>query len=187
MTGVNELLHPQSHPRRAVFPGSFDPYTSGHHDLVSRAAAFVDELIIAVGVNHAKSPIFTAKERQEMIRRATADLPHVRVEVMETTLVDFCAQQGSGLVVKGVRDSADMASEATQAAINRDLGGIDTILLPTRPELSHISSSIVRELMRWGIDPSRYVPREVAAFIRDNRKGIGAGHQAMGIHQGRTP
>lgn len=157
--------------RRAVFPGSFDPYTCGHHDLVCRASALVDELIIGVGVNHAKSPVFSAQERREMIQRATADLPHVRVEIMGGTLVDFCAEHGSTLVIKGVRDAADMTNETTQAAVNRDLGGIDTVLMPTRPELSHVSSSIVRELMRWGIDPSRYVPREVAAFIRDNRNG----------------
>lgn len=162
-------------PRRAVFPGSFDPYTLGHHDLVWRASTLVDELIIAVGVNHAKTPLFSAEQRQEMILRATADLPHVRVEIMPATLVDFCAQHDSALVIKGVRDAADMTSESTQAAINRDLGDIETVLLPTRPELSHISSSIVRELMRWGIDPSRYVPGEVAAFIRDNRTGIAAG------------
>lgn len=162
-------------PRRAVFPGSFDPYTRGHHDLVLRVGCLVDELIIAVGVNHAKNPVFTAEERQEMIRRATADLPHVRVEIMTTTLVEFCASHGSTLVVKGVRDGADMTNEATQAAINRDLGGVETLLVSTRPELSHISSSIVRELMRWGIDPSRYVPAEVAAFMRDNRSGIADG------------
>lgn len=157
--------------RRAVFPGSFDPYTRGHHDLVCRAAALVDELIVAVGVNHAKSPVFSAQERQGMIRRATAQLPHVRVEIMGGTLVDFCAEHGVNLVIKGVRDAADVAHEAPQAAVNRDLGGVDTIFLPTRPELSHISSSVVRELMRWGIDPSRYVPAEVVAFMRDNGNG----------------
>lgn len=177
LTAPSEDRQGNTAPRRAVFPGSFDPFTRGHYDLVCRGAAIVDELIVAVGINHAKSPLFSAEERQEMIRRATADLPNVRVEIMRGTLVDFCTKHRSALVVKGVRDGIDLSSEAAQAAVNRELGDIDTVLLPTRPELSHISSSIVRELMRWGIDPSRYVPREVVAFMRENRNGTTSGRQ----------
>ncbi|WP_175954052.1 pantetheine-phosphate adenylyltransferase [Schaalia sp. Marseille-Q2122] len=176
MSGLCEEARGKVSPRRAVFPGSFDPFTLGHYDLVARAGVLVDELIVAVGVNHAKTPLYSPEERRDMILRATADLPHVRVEIMRTPLVDFCAKHATALVIKGVRDAADAANEATQATINRELGGVETIFLPTRPELAHVSSSVVRELLRWGMDHSRYVPAEVAAFIRDNRGGQSGGH-----------
>ncbi|QWW18907.1 pantetheine-phosphate adenylyltransferase [Schaalia sp. 19OD2882] len=152
----------------AVLPGSFDPFTVGHLDLAERALTFCDRLVVAVGVNSAKTPLFDVEKRMRMVRAATGHLAGVEVVAMDALLVDLCSQVGADMVVKGVRDGADVTWESTQAAVNRDLGGPETVWLPTRGELSHVSSSVVRELLRWGLDVSRYVPGPVVELVGDN-------------------
>lgn len=152
----------------AVLPGSFDPPTIGHLDLIRRAARLADDVVVAVGTNPAKTPRFTPVERVAFLREALGDLEGVRVGVVEGLLVDFCRAQGATLVVKGIRDAADISWETTQATVNREIGGVETVFLPTRPELMHVSSSIVKELASWGLDVSRYVPPAVARALADN-------------------
>lgn len=152
----------------AVLPGSFDPITLGHVDLIRRATRVAEHVVVAVGTNVAKSARFSPDERVALIREAVADVPGVTVERMDGLLVEFCRQVGAGLVVKGIRDASDVHQEITQATVNRELGGVETVFLPTRPELMHVSSSIVKELATWGMDVSRYVPAGVARALADN-------------------
>lgn len=168
----------------ALLPGSFDPFTVGHLDLVRRATAFADRVVIAVGTNRAKTPFLSATDRRDLIRRATADIPGIDVVIMEGTTIALAQQVGATIIVKGVRDGADVAWENAQAAVNREMGGIDTIYLPTRPELAHISSSVVRELYFWGMDISRYVPPAIAEQLRNNGGNAAAGNspQNGGAH-----
>ena len=152
----------------AVLPGSFDPVTIGHVDLVRRATRAADRVLVAVGVNAHKAAHFPIDQRVEFLREALEDIPRVEVARMDGLLVDFCREHGADLVIKGIRDSADVSWEILQASVNREIGGVETVLLPTSPEMVHVSSSIVRELASWGMDVSRYVPPHVARVMADN-------------------
>lgn len=154
---------------RLLYPGSFDPLTLGHMDVIERASRLADELIVAVGINAAKQPLFNAEQRCAMIEQSVAHLPNVRVVTMPGTLIGAVQEHQATAVIKGVRDSNDLASETTQAAVNRDLGQVETLLIPARGDLAHVSSTVVREMLRWGMDTSRYVPLPVHAFINENR------------------
>ena len=147
---------------RAVCPGSFDPVTLGHLDVLGRAAAMFEEVVVAVGVNVAKRGWFTADERVAMLREAAAAWPNVRVALFDGLLVDFCRAEGVGVVAKGVRSAADVAYELTMAQMNRRLTGVDTVFLPTAPEWSFLSSSLVREVAGLGGDVSPFLPPAVA-------------------------
>lgn len=144
----------------AILPGTFDPVTVGHIDLIRRAVTCCDELVVAVGNNIRKAPLFAASERAQMLQQS---LPpgNIRVIVFEGLLVDAAQEVGATLVIKGVRNGADLGAESTQAAFNRDLAGIETVLLPTSSEYSHISSTMIRELAAWGVPPTDYVPPAV--------------------------
>ncbi|MCD4549870.1 pantetheine-phosphate adenylyltransferase [Schaalia sp. lx-260] len=159
-------------PSIAVFPGSFDPFTCGHLDLVQRASQCVDELVIAVGTNRAKTHTYTASERVEMIRSVIAGIAHVRVKEMRGTVVDFCHEVDARFVIKGIRGNDDVSAEMPQAVVNREIGGVETLWIPTAPEYAHVSSSLVRELFAWGMDISRYVPPQIYSFMRDNRANV---------------
>ena len=154
----------------ALYPGSFDPLTLGHMDVIERVARVADTLIVAVGTNVAKTPTFSVEARMEMIRAACAHLDNVRVLVMSSTAIEMAAEYGVNCIVKGVRDGADLSGEMAQAAVNRELGGVETLLIPSRGEYMHLSSTMVRELMKWGMDYSRYVPPAVLSFIGENSK-----------------
>lgn len=154
---------------KALYPGSFDPPTNGHMDIIERAAACVDHLVVAVGINTSKTPTFSAEQRCAMLRQSVAHLSNVTVMEMEKTVIETAHALQCQVIVKGVRTSADVESESVQARVNRDLGKVDTFLLPASGEFAHISSSVVRELMRWGMDTSRYVPPPVHHFIDENR------------------
>lgn len=154
---------------KALYPGSFDPLTLGHMDVIERSAQVADQLIVAVGINSAKTPLIDAQQRVRLIKESVAHLPNVRVELMETTLMAKVRECGVDLVIKGVRDAVDLSSELTQATVNREIGGVETIFMPARGEFSHLSSSLVKELLRWGIDTSRYVPPTIQAFLDENR------------------
>ena len=156
---------------RALFPGSFDPFTIGHLDIAERAAAQVGELVVGVGANPAKKPMFTVEQRVAMASAALAHLGNVRVAALQGATMDAARGLGAALIVKGVRGPDDAAHEAVQAAFNLEAGGIDTWWIPTRPALSHVSSSAVRELFRLGKDAHRYVPPAISRFMTDNRGG----------------
>lgn len=148
--------------RRAVCPGSFDPVTLGHLDVIGRAARLFDEVVVAVGGNPAKVGLFHPVERVEMLRAATADLPNVVVERFSGLLVEYCAERGAQAVVKGVRSTADVDHELTMSQMNASLSGLETVWLPTAPRWSFVSSSLVREVALLGGDVAAFLPPGVA-------------------------
>lgn len=147
--------------RRAVCPGSFDPVTRGHLDIVGRSARLFDEVIIGVLVNTSKQGLFTVDERLEMLREATKEIPNVRVESFQGLLVDFCRDQGANVVVKGLRVASDFDYELQMSQMNIHLSGVETLFMPTNPIYSFIASSLVKEVAKWGGDVSTYVPEYV--------------------------
>lgn len=156
----------------AVCPGSFDPITVGHLDLVERAAAIFDRVVVCVMVNGEKHPMFTLEERLEMIRGAVAHMPGVEAAVCGGLLADFARERGAAALVKGARGEADFGWELQLAQINRDLNpDLDTILLPARPEHLHISSTMVREMIRCHQKLDAYVPAGAAEVLRGFLKG----------------
>lgn len=156
--------------RRAIYPGSFDPITTGHIDIIQRAAKLVDELIVAVLVNPSKpSGLFKVEERLDLIEKATSYIPNIKVEYFEGLLVDFACQKEATIIIRGVRSSKDLEMEMGMAQINRVIGeNIETILLMTDPKYSYISSSAVRELIRFGGEYSAFVPEVVNKKLSQN-------------------
>jgi len=150
---------------RAVVPGSFDPVTLGHLDVVRRAARLFDEVVVAVGTNPSKSRLFSPEERLELLRGACADLPGVRVAGFTGLLAEWCVEQGAVAVVKGVRDAADVGHEEPMARMNAHLTGLETVLLPADPRWSFVSSSLVKEVAAGGGDVSAFVPEVVHAAL----------------------
>ena len=144
--------------RRAVCPGSFDPVTNGHLDIVGRASRLFDEVIIGVLINQHKTGLFTIEERIEMLREATASYGNVRVESFHGLLVDFCRAQGAAVVIKGLRAVSDFDYELQMAQMNMGLSGVETLYMPTNPLYSFLSSSLVKEVAKWGGDVSPHVP-----------------------------
>ena len=158
--------------RTAVCPGSFDPVTVGHLDLVERAAAIFDKVIVCVMVNSEKRPMFSSDERLALIRAAIAHLPNAEAEVWSGLLADFARQRGACALVKGVRGGADFDWEMQLARINRDLcPSLDTILLPAQPEHTHISSTMVREMLRYHQALDRYIPAGALPVLDRIRQG----------------
>ncbi len=148
--------------RRAVCPGSYDPITLGHLDVITRAAEMFDQVLVAVGTNPAKRGRFTGAERVQLIAESCRELPNVEAIEFSGLLVELCVERGIGTIVKGVRNAADIDHEFPMAQMNRRLRGIDTILLPTAPEWSFVSSSLVREIAGHGGDVTPFVPPPVA-------------------------
>jgi pantetheine-phosphate adenylyltransferase len=144
--------------KRAVCPGSFDPVTNGHLDIVQRAAALFDEVIVAVGVNKSKNRLFAPEERLAMLEHATADLPNVSVAGFTGLLTTFCEEQGANAIVKGLRAVSDYEYELQMAQMNASLTQIETVFVPTSPEWSFLASSLVKEVAMFGGDVSRLVP-----------------------------
>lgn len=151
--------------RRAVCPGSFDPVTNGHIDIVSRATALFDEVTVAVMINKSKKSMFTVDERIDMLTKVCADFPNVKVAAFHGLLVDFCRERGIHAIVKGLRAVSDFDYELQMAQMNQSLSGIDTFFLATSPQYSFLSSSLVREVARFGGDVSSLVPPVVAARL----------------------
>ena len=148
--------------RRAVCPGSFDPVTNGHLDIIARASRLFDEVIVAVLVNQSKLGLFTIDERLEMLREVTKPYPEVRVEAFEGLLVDFCRAQNASVVIKGLRAVSDFDYELQMAQMNIGLAGVETLFMPTSPEASFLSSSLVKDVAKWGGDVTPHVPEVVA-------------------------
>ena len=147
--------------RRAVCPGSFDPVTNGHVDVINRAAALYDELVVAVLVNPGKAGLFDVEERMAMIRDAVTGLPNVRVDSFQGLLVDYCRAHEIPVIVKGLRAVSDFEYELQMAQMNRELAGIETLFVPTAPQVGHLSSSLVKQIAMFGGDVSRLVPKAV--------------------------
>jgi pantetheine-phosphate adenylyltransferase len=150
-----------------VCPGSFDPVTNGHVDVINRAAALYDELVVAVLVNPGKAGFFPVEERMELLRESVADLPNVRVDSFQGLLVDYCAANDIPVIVKGLRAVSDFEYELQMAQMNRELAGIDTLFVPTAPQVGHIASSLVKQIATLGGDVSRLVPKVVDDRLRE--------------------
>ena len=147
--------------RRAVCPGSFDPVTNGHVDVISRAAALYDELVVAVLVNPGKAGLFDVDERMELLRDTVADMPTVTVDSFQGLLVYYCRAHDIPVIVKGLRAVGDFEYELQMAQMNRELAGIETLFVPTAPQVGHLSSSLVKQIAQFGGDVSSLVPKAV--------------------------
>ncbi|MDD4416439.1 MAG: pantetheine-phosphate adenylyltransferase [Proteiniphilum sp.] len=145
--------------RIAVFPGTFDPFTTGHESLVRRGLSLMDEIVIAIGVNESKNSFFTLDKRLEMIRELYKNEPRVRVESYDSLTIEFARKTGARYILRGIRSVVDFEYEKTIADMNRTISGIETFVLFTEPALTHVSSSHVRELLRYGHDVSCFIPK----------------------------
>jgi pantetheine-phosphate adenylyltransferase len=152
--------------KTAVFPGSFDPVTLGHMDLIQRADCMFDRLVLGVLVNSSKTPLFSVEQRVAMLQELTSHMSCVTVCSYQGLLADFVEQQGACAVVRGLRSSGDFEYELPLAQANHELNPhADTVFLPTAPRYSYVSSSAVRELLQYGTDVSGYVPETVLQYI----------------------
>ncbi len=156
----------------AICPGSFDPVTHGHLDVIVRAARLFDHVIVAVGQNSAKNYLFTPAERLTLVRETTAHLPNVTVEALDGLLVTFARARGASVLVKGIRNASDVDFELQMAHINAVVGSVETVMLPTSPVWSTLSSTMVREVASYGGDVSPFVPEVVARQIRLKTEGM---------------
>ncbi|QLY29945.1 pantetheine-phosphate adenylyltransferase [Nocardia huaxiensis] len=136
----------------AVCPGSYDPVTLGHVDVIGRTAQQFDDVVVLVSINPKKQGMFSIEERLEMLREATSEFPNVRVDSWQGLLVDYAKQQGITAIVKGLRDATDFGYELQMAQMNRKLTGIDTFFIATNPRYSYVSSSLVKEVASYGGD-----------------------------------
>ncbi|BCB87551.1 phosphopantetheine adenylyltransferase [Phytohabitans suffuscus] len=148
-------------------PGSFDPVTNGHLDIVGRASRLFDEVIVGVLINQAKTGLFAEDERIEMLREVTKGYDNVRVLSFRGLLVDFCRANDAPVVVKGLRAVSDFDYELQMAQMNIGLAGVETLFMPTNPLYSFLSSSLVKEVAKWGGDVSAHVPDVVAARLAE--------------------
>ena len=161
----------------AIYPGSFDPITSGHLNIIRRAANIFDRLIVCVMVNAGKhSPMFSQDERVELIRRVTADLPNVEVDCSKELLADYASRRGGCVIVKGLRAGSDFENEFQMAIINRKINPkLDTMFLTAEPEFMYMSSSMVKELGSYDVDVKDFLPEEIipdfTQRIKDIRQG----------------
>ncbi len=143
---------------KVLFPGSFDPFTIGHADIVDRTLAFADEVVIAIGVHPEKKGVATPEDRKAQIEAVYKDNPRVSVDIYEVLTTDFAKSLGIAVIIRGVRSITDFEYERNIAEINRQLTGIETLLLFADPRHEAVSSSVVRELQSYGKDVSQYLP-----------------------------
>lgn len=147
-----------SNKKIALFPGTFDPFTIGHQSIIERALSLFDEIIIAIGINDSKRTYFTLEERVRMIRRLYQDNPQIKVDSYDYLTVDYARENDARYILRGIRSVNDFEYEKTIADVNRAISGVETVILFTEPEYTHISSTIVRELMRYNKDVKEFVP-----------------------------
>ena len=146
----------------AIYPGSFDPITSGHLNIIQRAARIFDRVIVCVMVNSGKNPMFTREERVELIRRVTEDIPNVEVDSSTELLADYARRKGSCVIVKGLRASSDFENEFQMAMINHKINAeLDTMFLTAESQYMYLSSSTVKELGRYKVDLSDFLPQSI--------------------------
>lgn len=159
----------------AIYPGSFDPVTSGHLNIIQRAAKIFDKLIVCVMVNAGKNPMFTLEERVDLIRRVTKSLPNVEVDSSSELLADYAKRRGSCVIVKGLRAGSDFENEFQMALINHKINPeLDTMFLTAESQYMYLSSSTVKELGTYGVDLSDFLPKEI---IPDFQERIEKRHQ----------
>ena len=170
--------------RKAVCPGSFDPVTNGHIDIISRASELFDEVVVAVGINKGKSRarLFTAEERMEMLEKACAEFPNVTVAGFDGLLTTFCEERGIGAIVKGLRAVSDFDYELQMAQMNSSLVDVETVFIPTSPEYSFLASSLVKEVAMFGGDVSSLIPgfvnERLSARLAEQRAAQSAAGEA---------
>lgn len=160
--------------RRAVCPGSFDPVTNGHIDIVSRASFLFDEVVVAVGVNKSKNRLFSADERIDMLRETCREFPNVKVDGFSGLLTTFCQERDIHAIVKGLRAVSDFDYELQMAQMNSSLAEIETVFVPTSPEYSFLASSLVKEVAMFGGDVSGLIPdlvrERLSARLEERRR-----------------
>ena len=160
----------------AIYPGSFDPVTSGHLNIIRRASEIFDRLIVCVMVNAGKKPMFSQEERVDLIRRVTADLPNVEVDSSSELLADYAKRRGSCVIVKGLRAGSDFENEFQMALINHKINPeLDTMFLTAESQYMYLSSSTVKELGNYGVDLSDFLPSEIIPDFQkriESRKNI---------------
>lgn len=145
--------------RIAIFPGSFDPFTVGHESIVERALPLFDEIIIAIGVNPEKKSFLTEEERVKLISDFYKDNDQIKVVAYQGLTVDIAKEYNARFILRGVREVKDFEYERTLGTMNREISGLETVLLYTLPELGHVSSSLVKELIHYNVDISKYIPK----------------------------
>ena len=155
----------------AIYPGSFDPVTIGHLNIIQRAANIFDKLIVCVMVNAGKNPMFTLEERVDFIRRVTADIPNVEVDASSELLAEYAKRRGSCVIIKGLRAGSDFENEFQMALINKKINPeLDTMFLTAESQYMYLSSSMVKELGSYGVDLTDFLPEEI---ISDFQKKLG--------------
>ena len=155
----------------AIYPGSFDPVTSGHLNIIQRAAKIFDKLIVCVMVNAGKKPMFTQEERVELIRRVTEDLPNVEVDCSADLLAEYAKRKGSCVIVKGLRAGSDFENELQMALINHKINpDLDTMFLTAESQFMYLSSSTVKELAGYGVDLSDFLPEAIIPDVQERIK-----------------
>jgi pantetheine-phosphate adenylyltransferase len=157
--------------RRALFPGTFDPPTNGHLDILRRASALFDEVVVAVAVNPEKNPVLDAKERMRLLKEISKDLPNVKVTRFEGLAVNFARRESCSVLLRGIRTVTDFEYEYAMAAANRTIGNVETLFLVSAEEFAFLSSRLIREAASFGGDISHFVPPGVEkAFLAKLRK-----------------
>ena len=158
--------------KRVLIPGSFDPITIGHYDIIKRCSEMFDEVYVVVFANTEKKGkgIFDGKDCYEMVKRAVSQIPNVYTDITDILVVDYAKQKNIDYIVKGVRDTIDFEYEYDLYVINENIGGYDTLFIPSRPEYKHISSTFVRDMIKYGRDVTPYVPEGVAQYIESKKK-----------------
>ncbi len=160
--------------KNAIYPGSFDPVTIGHLNIIRRAADIFDRLTVCVMVNSGKNPMFSLEERVELIRRVTRDLPNVEVDFSDELLAEYARRKGKCVIVKGLRAGSDFENEFQMAMINHKINpDLDTMFLTAEHQYTYLSSSMVKELGRYQVDLSDFLPQEIIPDFRERIKNIG--------------
>ncbi len=151
----------------AIYPGSFDPLTLGHLNIIKRAARCFDKLIVCVMINSQKQGLFTPEERMELIRRVVKQLPNVEVDASAMLLGEYARQRRARVIVKGLRAVSDYEAEVQMAVVNRKLNpNVDTMFLPSNEKYTYLSSTVVKEMVRYGVDLSDFLPREIIEDVK---------------------
>ena len=162
--------------KTAIYPGSFDPVTSGHLNIIRRAAHIFDKLIVCVMVNAGKQPMFSRDERVELIRRVTSDIPNVEVDGSSELLAEYAKRKGSCVIIKGLRAGSDFEKEFQMALINHNINpDLDTMFLTAEHQYMYLSSSTVKELGRYDVDLSQFLPQEIIPDFQERIKLISQG------------
>lgn len=151
----------------AIYPGSFDPITLGHLNIIKRAALCFDKLIVCVMVNSQKNGLFTPEERVELIHRVVSQLPNVEVDASSILLAEYAKQRRARVIVKGLRAVSDFEAEVQMSVINRKLNpNVDTMFLPSHEKYTYLSSTVVKEMVRYGVELSDFLPREIIQDVK---------------------